>query len=486
MTLYAFANTDDDLYMSCTEDDPNISYQVYLDDLKGLQSMQPTVYNAGVDVLYSFGPEFTALDLTWLSASPLVVAILVSGGMFVYGTAGIYDTIIEDGPEAWYNFCTLMTMALESDAIQQLENIWDAIVAGQSFYVSQDLRDAMLEAIQGLHGFTTDSAGNVIDTSISIPADELRVGTVWTEKFNAASDNRKWISISGDLSASGGNLYSASNEWMTRELYLDGEENSWQRLTNKITGSSIKFNYHWSGTTENNMSRFYHCVDDTDGAEFWLFGTAYGNNTSQRTYCAKQGLEWFEFSGTSTVLDGQRFVSAVYDTVTEMWQYINIEGISTWFPLDPFGTTLSNTGKDTTGAGVANPGAGGLSGNPSYNPEFPDTDTKINAPPVSVDLPPVNSDGTTDSSSKVYETTEAGPQQLSKADADTATEELTVQLNTPSGIKDFIRGIPDSFLGLFDWLPVSFTIVLEGVFVSLSSFMLLLAGVKIIDVIWPG
>lgn len=53
------------------------------------------------------------------------------------------------------------------------------------------------------------------------------------------------------------------------------------------------------------------------------------------------------------------------------------------------------------------------------------------------------------------------------------------------GIIAFLSGITNFFGGLFDWLPDNFRDKLDGVLMTLQTIILLMATVKIIDIIWP-
>lgn len=470
--------------MSCvdevTADDPNIPYDLYMEQLRMQVPMNMAL--DGEAALFAWDAAAASAGV-FMAPGPWTIGLLLAGGgiLWVDGFVETTQEIIKTGPQAWSDFCTLVEMALDSDFVHQVEDITKAILNGDSFIVSQELKQNLADAVNGVAGVTTDSEGNIVDTSLVVPESELRVGTTWNETFTASSSNRKWISASVVDSNGSEYVLSGSNEYLVWDFYQSKSaenKDSKHIISNKKTGAVLTIGTDFaSGTQNNSMSRWYHCTDeDGDGAQFWMFGHAYGSNGSQRTVCVKQGMKWFEFSNTGTVLDGKRFVDGVWNAATNTWKYLEEgTGLVTSFVMDPLGTILSNTGVDAIpGAGSAT--AGVCMPNPACDPSAP-----ILAPPV-VQTP-------TAVGSATVTLTNVTSNSLSQAKADTGSPGgdpiEPPPLDTPDGIKDFLKGFADFFAGIFDWLPKPVADTLDGVLVTLSGIVVLMAVAKVVDILWP-
>lgn len=464
------------VWVDFTDDDPNIKYSDYL---RELAMQKPMLMNTAVGELYFFNNAAAEIGAAaGVGAAAFGTGALILGGLFVgsYAVVTSAQELVEDAPEFWASCCALYTMALDTKFVDELTGITKAILNGQKFFVSQALIDALAEAINGIEGAMTDSAGNVLDTTIIVAEDELRVGTSWAPTFTAASANRAWVKIpSTSYYGDAANTWvTASNDWITRSVFLGSEAGSpkgcKQKITNTLTAATLITNAVGGASWHNSMSRFYYCNDTSDGSFFWIFGTAHNTLSSQTTYCAKQGLDWFTFENTATVLDGKEFVSCVWDTATSMWHYTDINDNVTIFPLDPVGLILTNTGKNTTGTGTIFPGnTGTVTGNPAK----PGDGTFV-APPIVAN--PAG-DGTI--VSPITNTLDIT--QAKDIASDIARE---IKLDDPVALKDFIAGFGDDITGLWDWLPVDFTNVIDGVIATLVAFLVVLVGVKVIKVLW--
>lgn len=474
--------------MATTPDDPNISYRTYLNEY--YKGMYPSFFNAGVGVLplpsFSWGELFTEAGLVFSAPAPWACGLITAATGFMYvGVKGLYETITEDGPEAWYYFTTLVYNALDGSAQTELDDIGVAMSNNEVFTVSDSLRLALEEAVKGVfseNGPIYDAEGNLIDTSIVVPAEELRVGAESGASFNAASANRKWLQISYSSSVPG--LFTGSNEWLKHDVYVgvaSDSSDSWQRLTNLVTGASLTFNYKRAIPWENNMSRFYYIESETDGAKYWSFGTAYGGDSAHTNYCHKVGIDWVTFEGTGTVLDGRKLIPGGYDATTQMWKYNDLlNDWSTWFPLDSLGTILSNTGNPDAGVDLPP-----YVGSPALNPDFPASDTKFKVSGVGTTFPTVGADGIADSGTVTQPMENVKIDELVKTETDAATDNPTVNKPSVPLSPDFLGGIGDDFLGLFDWLPVDFTDSLDEVINALSLILVAVVAIKLVDIIWP-
>lgn len=458
-------------------------YEDYKNALNGIGGA--STYNAANGVLgfgggLAWSSAFAEAGLTCATGGLYVLGILAAVGAVGYAGYNLVDTIATDGVEVFYDTISLIYMNSDYETKMLLEEMFDLYYADGTLTVTEELAKALADALNGT--ITSDSAGNTIDTAVSVS--EAYIGGVILGSMPATyplSATNGYVQATLPGSKKDGVTYTAENDSILF-TYLD----STLTMTNKITGTHMtiataSFYPSWPKLIRQ-ISDFFLIKPEDGTAPFWTMYFT-DHNGDKIEYDGKPF--WFgsitskyplSINGTGTILDGLSFISVTWDPIEELWKYLDALGNIIWFPLDPLGLLASNTG---TGVDVGGPGV--AVGNPGkHTPKVPPfipyipTGTGTEAGPIGVPVTDTTLGDTAAEAEKDVAKDDPAP----KDDPD-------LVLTNKDAITAFLEGISSYFDGLFDWLPVKFSDKLDGVIVSLQGIILLMAVVKIIDIIWP-
>lgn len=492
-----FLNSDGDIVFSVEADEFNlddylIPYDVY--------------YSGGAVSTYSVSEILGFSEIAWGSDFAASGATIAEGGLFalgyllaadalLYAVDGLIDVFVNDVPQVYADICSLIYINLDEEGRIWFAEAFNLIVDGQPVTVPASLSEQIADIINGLN--TTDSEGNLIDTTIIIPEDtiagvfadtypaRLSFSAFNTGEGEYTNSHRLFQSVKKTSSAPS---HSVGNDVITWTSTLDGINT----ISNNVTGASLSFNLEsviGSPELVRMMSEFFYVTDEL-GAGYWI--TYFADNwTTNNSYNAQPFAPScvsptypITFANTGTVLDDLTITGVAWDPAISSWRYSTDEGEDMTIVIDPLGLVLSNTGTKTT---VTQPKP------PRVNPNKEDKEVSIPWVPLvpdvnnpSIGVPVVdNILGTQAQEVPIYSGGGNTPGDPFNDYFEGSGDEPNKDFNSRNGILNFIGNISNYFNSIFDWLPDNVRSVLYTCLDLLQTIMLLLVVVKIIDIIWP-